>query len=170
MAEARHLADLPKIALQHMCLLDKSSIRTRYRFNDWIWFYGQRVIEIAAEMALPDSDKKRLSNRRTKVLAKLNRISDQEKRFDKDKALFAKNGKLTREIIKIYPFDAEGDSRNYRLIIEAFKDLGGCAEEVYLFVLCLEGWLANAPVVASEEVRGVLVEVGETLLRLKTGS
>jgi hypothetical protein len=30
---------------------------------------------------------------------------------------------VTREIIKIYPFDAEGDAKNYKLIVEAFKGL-----------------------------------------------
>jgi hypothetical protein len=59
-----------------MNLLDKTCIKNRYRFNDWLWFYGQRIIEIAAEMNLADSDKKRLSNKRTKVMGKLNKIND----------------------------------------------------------------------------------------------
>lgn len=69
------LAELGRLALQHMSLLDKSALRNRYRFNDWLWFYGQRVVEIAAEINLPDSDKKRLGNRRIKVLGKLNKIN-----------------------------------------------------------------------------------------------
>lgn len=79
-----------------MTLIDKSSIRNRYRFNDWVWYYGQRIIEINAEMNHADADKKRLTNRRTKILAKLNKISDQEKRLEKDKAVFTKQGKITR--------------------------------------------------------------------------
>ena len=69
-------SELSKFALHHMNLLDKSSVRNRYRFNDWMWFYGQRIIEINAEMNQADSDKKRLTNRRTKILAKLNKINE----------------------------------------------------------------------------------------------
>ena len=29
-----------------MLSVDKSSIKTKYRFNDWLWYYGQRVIEV----------------------------------------------------------------------------------------------------------------------------
>lgn len=43
-----------------------------------------------------ESDKKRLSNRRTKIMAKLNRINETEKRFEKDKAIFAKNNKVVK--------------------------------------------------------------------------
>jgi hypothetical protein len=70
------LTDIAKFALHHMNLLDKSCIKTRYRFNDWLWFYGQRINEIGAEMNQADSDKKRLSNRRTKIMGKLNRINE----------------------------------------------------------------------------------------------
>lgn len=70
-----------------------------------------------------ESDKKRLSNKRTKVMTKLNKINEIEKRFQKDKALFTKNNKVTKEIIKIYPFDSEGDTKNYRLIADAFKNI-----------------------------------------------
>ncbi len=128
-----------------MNLLDKSSIKNKYRFNDWLWFYGQRIIEINTEMNQADADKKRLTNRRTKILGKLNRLSEQEKRFEKDKAVFAKQGKIVREIIKIYPFDAEGDAKNYKLITQAFNGLPQHPEDVYLYVLSLENWLATAP-------------------------
>jgi hypothetical protein len=120
-----------------MSLLDKSAIKNRYRFNDWLWFYGQRIIEITNEMNQADSDKKRLSNKRTKVMSKLNKINELEKRYEKDRAVFAKNNKLVKEIIKIYPFDSEGDVKNYRLIIDAFKNLSDHPEEIYLYVLCL---------------------------------
>jgi len=36
-----------------MNLLDKSSIKSKYRFSDWLWYYGQKVIEISNEMNLP---------------------------------------------------------------------------------------------------------------------
>ena len=36
-------------------------------------------------MNLPESDKKKLSNKRTKVLAKLNRINESEKIYEKNK-------------------------------------------------------------------------------------
>ena len=70
-----------------------------------------------------DSDKKRLTNKRTKLLAKLNRVSESEKRYEKDRAEFAKRGKVLKEVVKIYPFDAEGDAKSFRLIANAFKDL-----------------------------------------------
>lgn len=110
------LNELSKFALHHMNLLDKTSIKTKYRFNDWLWYYGQKVLEVSNEMNLPESDKKRLSNKRAKILTKMNKINDTEKVFEKDKAIFNKKGKVLKEIIKIYPFDAEGSARNYKLI------------------------------------------------------
>lgn len=58
-----------------MKLLNKNSVKTKYRFNDWVWFYGQRIIEVSNEMNEKDSDKKRLSNKRTKLLVKINKIN-----------------------------------------------------------------------------------------------
>lgn len=59
-----------------MNLLQKSSIKHKYRFNDWHWFYGQKIVEISNQMTPADADKKRLSNKRTKVMTKLNRINE----------------------------------------------------------------------------------------------
>lgn len=58
-----------------MQTVDRNSIKTKYRFNDWLWYYGQRVIEVNTELNQADSDKKRLSNKRTKILTKLNKIN-----------------------------------------------------------------------------------------------
>ena len=55
-------------------------------------------------MALPESDKKRLSNKRSKILIKMNKINEVERIYEKDKVIFNKRGKVTKEIIKIYPF------------------------------------------------------------------
>lgn len=55
-------------------------------------------------MNLPESDKKRLSNKRTKILAKMNKINEFDKIYEKDKALFATSNKVVKEIVKIYPF------------------------------------------------------------------
>lgn len=74
-------------------------------------------------MNLPDSDKRRLSNKRTKVLAKINKVNSALKRYEKDKAALAKEGKVVREVVKVYPFEAEGTLSNYRLISEAFQSL-----------------------------------------------
>lgn len=106
-----------------MNLLDKSAIKNKYRFNDWLWFYGQKIIEIGNEMNLPESDKKRLSNKRTKILAKMNKINEYEKIYEKDRTNFTKNNKLVREIIKIFPFDSNGSVRSYKYIADAFKNL-----------------------------------------------
>ena len=59
-----------------MNFLDRAAKKSKYRFNDWLWYYGQRVIEIGNEMNKPESDKKRLSNKRTKILAKMNKINE----------------------------------------------------------------------------------------------
>ena len=53
------------MALWYMQTVDKNTIKTKYRFNDWLWYYGQRVIEVNNELNQVDSDKKRLSNKRT---------------------------------------------------------------------------------------------------------
>jgi hypothetical protein len=47
-------------------------------------------------MNLPESDKKRLSNKRAKILTKMNKINDTEKIFEKDKAIFNKKGKVLK--------------------------------------------------------------------------
>jgi len=64
------------MALWYMQTVDKNTIKTKYRFNDWLWYYGQRVIEVNNELNQADSDKKRLSNKRTKILTKLNKVND----------------------------------------------------------------------------------------------
>jgi hypothetical protein len=64
------------MALWYMQTVDKNTIKTKYRFNDWLWYYGQRVIEVNNELNQVDSDKKRLSNKRTKILTKLNKVND----------------------------------------------------------------------------------------------
>lgn len=51
-----------------------------------------------------EADKKKLTNKRTKFIGKMNKINDMQKRVEKDKALLAKNGKILREVVKIYPF------------------------------------------------------------------
>ena len=64
------------MALWYMQTVDKNTIKTKYRFNDWLWYYGQRVIEVNNELNQVESDKKRLSNKRTKILTKLNKVND----------------------------------------------------------------------------------------------
>jgi hypothetical protein len=127
--ELSRLSDMPKFALRYTSLLDRSAIKSKYRFNDWMWYYGQKVIEISAEMNLPEaSDKKRLSNKRTKVLTKMNKINETEKVYERDRAEFAKKNKVVKSVVKIYPFDAEGTPRNYYLITEAFRDVSNRPE------------------------------------------
>lgn len=38
------LGGVQRFALQQMSFLDRSSVREKYRFNDWLWYYGQRII------------------------------------------------------------------------------------------------------------------------------
>jgi hypothetical protein len=40
------LSDVQIHALQHMNYIDRLSLGSKCRFNDWLWYYGQRVIEI----------------------------------------------------------------------------------------------------------------------------
>lgn len=58
------------------CLLeDKSYCWKANQTNDPIWSYGQRIIKIGEEMKPVDSDKKKLSNKRSKIFLKMNRIN-----------------------------------------------------------------------------------------------
>ena len=61
--------------------IDRSSIKSKHRFNDWLWTYGQKVIEITNEITGTDSEKKRLSNKRIKIMAKMNKLNDIEKHY-----------------------------------------------------------------------------------------
>ena len=79
-----------------MTSVDRVSLKSKYRFNDWLWTYGQKVIEISNEMNANDSDKKRLSNKRVKIMIKMNKINDIEKDYEKNKAIFAKNQKVIK--------------------------------------------------------------------------
>ena len=63
-----------------MTSIDRSSIKSKYRYNDWLWTYGQKVIEISNEMNI-DSDKKRLSNKRIKIMTKMNKLNDIERHY-----------------------------------------------------------------------------------------
>ena len=68
--------------------IDRASIKSKYRFNDWLWTYGQKVIEISNEMNGADSDKKRLSNKRLKIMTKMNKLNEIEKHYEKNKAIW----------------------------------------------------------------------------------
>ena len=43
-----------------------------------------------------DLDKKKLVNKRTKLLNKMNRVHEQQKQYQKDKATFEKSGKIVK--------------------------------------------------------------------------
>ena len=105
-----------------MSLVDRQKVCNKYRFNDWLWYYGQKVKEIGKQIINSD-DKKRLSNKRTKILAKMNKINESEKNYDKYKDVLTKKGKVVREVVKIYPFEADGTVKNYHMICEVLGDL-----------------------------------------------
>jgi hypothetical protein len=163
------LAEIKKFALHHMSQLDKTSIKAKYRFNDWLWTYGQKIVEIGNELNSTE-DKKRLSNKRTKIMAKMNKLNDLEKHYERNKAEFSKRSKVVKEIVKIYPFDSEGTYHSYKLIHEAFEDLPEHPEEVYLYITCLQNWLENCSVISDPEVKTALLELGENLMLLKKKS
>lgn len=89
-----------------------------YTFNDQVWWYGQKVNKLNSENANANADeKKKISNKKAKVMAKLNKINDLTKAYQKDFEQFKKNGKVTREIIKLYPFYSDGSSENLTQIL-----------------------------------------------------
>ena len=104
------------MALWYMQTVDKNTIKTKYRFNDWLWYYGQRVIEVNNELNQADSDKKRLSNKRTKILTKLNKVNELQKAYEKNKAEFANRNKVVKHIVKLYAFQSEGTLKNYQVL------------------------------------------------------
>ena len=53
------------------------------------------------------------------------------------------------------------------MIVNAFGKPSDHPEEIYLYVLCLENWLSNCPSTANEEIKAVLLEIGENLFKLK---
>jgi hypothetical protein len=53
----------------------------------------------------------------------MNRINEVAKVYENDKALFAKNSKIVKEVIKIYPFSADGSLKNLKFIRDCFLDI-----------------------------------------------
>jgi hypothetical protein len=53
-------------------------------------------------------------------MTKINKINESTKRYQSDLAEFNKNGKIVREIIKVYPFCSDGSLDNLKLILRFF--------------------------------------------------
>ena len=90
------LNDIEKFALSQMSSIDPSSIKSKYRFNDWLWTYGQKVLEIGNLINANVVEKNKLSNKRTKILLKMNKINDMEKVYEKNKAILARDNKVVK--------------------------------------------------------------------------
>ena len=56
-------------------------------------------------------------------MTKLNKINEFTKRYQSDIVEFNKNGKIIREIIKIYPFCSDGSLDNLQLILRYFDGI-----------------------------------------------
>jgi hypothetical protein len=53
----------------------------------------------------------------------MNKINEIGRIYENDKVLFAKNAKIVKEIIKIYPFSADGSLKNLKFIQECFPNI-----------------------------------------------
>lgn len=107
-----------------MNLLDNSHCPKNERTNNWLWSLAQSMVEIGKELAKTNdsvADKKKLTNRRAKVLTKMNRYSEITKAFEKDRDEIIKKGKVVKEIICISPFASDGSLANLALIRAFFS-------------------------------------------------
>lgn len=57
-------------------MLDNSHCPEQGRVNDYLWYYAQKIIEINKEISSNnESDKKKLTNKRSKLLVKMNKVN-----------------------------------------------------------------------------------------------
>jgi hypothetical protein len=76
--------DLARSLLLTMSMLENTGCPENNRINDWLWFYGQKIIKINQELNQAE-DKKPLSNKRSKYIAKMNKVSDYDHVYKFDK-------------------------------------------------------------------------------------
>lgn len=80
-----------------MNLLDNLHCSDQGRINDWLWYFAQKIIEINKEInANNDLDKKKLINKRSKLLTKMNKVNDYYDIFNQNKACLDKKGKVVK--------------------------------------------------------------------------
>ena len=89
---AKTMKDFGRWLLLEMNLLDNSHCPNHGRINDWLWSFAQTTNDLNKELNTNNDtiDKKKLSNKRAKVLTKMNKFNDMKKIFQKDKQSFEK--------------------------------------------------------------------------------
>lgn len=66
-------------------------------FNDHVWWYGQKIKKLNVENNTANADdKKKISNKKAKIMAKLNKISEITKTYQQNIDEFAKKGKVVK--------------------------------------------------------------------------
>jgi hypothetical protein len=143
-----------------------------YTFNDHVWWYGQKINKLNSENVSANADeKKKISNKKAKVMAKLNKINDLTKAYQKGLEQFKKNGKVTREIIKLYPFYSDGSSENLTQILEAFRNIENCPGSglIAAFLVVIEKWLINSSSLADGQITSKIDLLLEILIKIRDG-
>lgn len=80
-----------------MNLLDNTHCPEHGRVNNWLWYFGQKVIELNKDISGNNElDKKKLTNKRSKILNKMNKINEYFEIYQKNKQEFDKTGKITQ--------------------------------------------------------------------------
>jgi len=82
------ISDVGKFFLVKLNLLDKKL--SQYNFNDHVWWYGQKIKELNLEPNVSYEEKKKNSNKKAKLMTKLNKINQITNTYQKDVALFNK--------------------------------------------------------------------------------
>lgn len=59
-----------------MNLLDNTHCPDQGRINNWLWYFAQKILELNKEInGNQEVDKKKLINKRSKLLTKMNKVS-----------------------------------------------------------------------------------------------
>lgn len=66
-------------------------------FNDHVWWYGQKIKKLNVENNTANADdKKKISNKKAKIMVKLNKINEITKTYQQNIDEFIKKGKVTK--------------------------------------------------------------------------
>ncbi len=70
---------------------------TNYSFSDHVWWYGEKVKKLNVENNTANVDeKKKISNKKAKIMTKLNKINDITKTYQRNIEEFNANKKVTK--------------------------------------------------------------------------
>lgn len=66
-------------------------------FNDHVWWYGQKIKKLNVENTTANADeRKRISNKKAKIMTKLNKLNEITKSYQQNMDEFTKKGKVTK--------------------------------------------------------------------------